>query len=112
MVIFNANNNNEKKLKRRDYLRHLANELIYPYLKIRVTTQNLPVSLKVRIREICGITDVTSAFSERNATKGRCAFCTTKKNRCTRFSCIKCKKFMCLEHIHGICQYCISEYMQ
>ncbi|XP_023312582.1 piggyBac transposable element-derived protein 4-like, partial [Anoplophora glabripennis] len=41
--------------------------------------------------------------------RGRCSYCDRRKNRPTRFSCITCGKFMCLEHLTPICLECHSE---
>ncbi|KAJ8966059.1 hypothetical protein NQ314_003767 [Rhamnusium bicolor] len=61
----------------------------------------------IRINEILDKNDL-----ERNPnpteTHGRCGYCSSKKNRKTRYRCHSCKCFLCLEHLKGVCEECAS----
>lgn len=105
-VIYCCNNPNNNLL-RRQFLRELANVLIRPHLEVRASMLNLPSTIKSRLAEICEIQDdnVEQVLPQNNQ-PGRCAYCNWKKNRKTKYACFKCNKYMCLEHIMAICQYC------
>lgn len=100
-VIFTSNNP-ETKILRRNFLRELADNLIRPYLQRRVSLTNIPRSLQIRLKEVCGIEN----DNQENVIPGRCSYCGWKKNRKTRFSCFQCNTYMCLEHITAICSTC------
>ena len=102
-VIY-ASNNPDKKILRRLFLRQLANDLVKPHLQVRSAMSNIPRSLRLRLQEISG-SNIEPDVPQ-NVLPGRCAYCTSKKNRKTRFQCYKCNKYMCLEHIIGVCQEC------
>ncbi|KAJ8927264.1 hypothetical protein NQ314_020265 [Rhamnusium bicolor] len=53
-VIFTSNNP-ETKILKRNFLRELAHNLIRPYLQRRVPLTNIPRSLQIRLKEVCGI---------------------------------------------------------
>lgn len=99
---------------RRNYLRALANQLILPHLKVRATTlPKFPRSIKFRLMEICGENVEGDKLVDRqNSQPGRCAYCDSRKNRKTRFYCFKCRKYMCLEHLVGICQECTENLLE
>lgn len=105
MVLYAVNNPNIN-MKRKNFLKRLSQDLVKPYWHYRVGLKAIPINTKSRIREICGTQE--PANEQPQGTKGRCFFCGTKKNRCTRFSCIRCKRYMCLEHLQGICQICVD----
>lgn len=111
-VVYSSNNPSAT-VSRRSFLRNLAFELTQPHLKERATIEKLPISLKSRLREICNITEAPASSNPIvNNQTGRCAICSTKKNRKTRYYCRKCSKFMCLEHIVVVCDECfhLDEY--
>lgn len=103
-VIYKANNPNEKKLRRRNFLREIANVLIQPQLKRRAALTNLPRTLKCRLLEVTNTEE--RDLQDRQLPPGRCAPCGWRKNRKTRFYCYKCSTYMCLEHIICVCQNC------
>lgn len=47
-------------------------------------------------------------IEEQDRLYGRCAVCSKKKSRKTRYKCVKCNKFLCLEHVTAICSNCIE----
>jgi hypothetical protein len=40
--------------------------------------------------------------------KGRCGVCSRAKDRKTKYTCGKCQKFLCMEHIVPMCEECVS----
>lgn len=105
-VVYMSNNSNSSMLRRR-FLKQLAMEMVRPHLLQRLTLQRLPRSMKLRIREICGVEDTVNLENTGPMPEnGRCGYCDSKKNRKTRYFCRKCKKFMCLEHITVLCDSC------
>ena len=101
-VIFSANNP-DTDIRRRFFLRKMANGLIAPHLQRRASMTNLPRALKFRLQEMVG---AEAADQQQNIIPGRCSYCDSKKNRKSRFSCFKCNVYMCLEHITPICTTC------
>lgn len=87
-------------------LMNLSFELILPHLQVRAQMENIPRTLKTRLHEICGTHEVLEPDEPRQP--GRCSVCSSKKNRKTRFSCRKCDKFLCLEHIVVACEDCFE----
>lgn len=106
-VVFCSNNPNSTQ-KRRGFLRTLALELIKPHLSVRSNLQTIPRTLRNRLQEISGTPDTAQAVAPPNQQTGRCAICSSRKSRKTRFFCRKCYKYMCLEHIGIICNDCFE----
>ncbi|KAG5885617.1 hypothetical protein JTB14_029782 [Gonioctena quinquepunctata] len=86
------------------FLKQLANDSVKPHLQVRAAMSNIPRSLRSRLQELSG-SNIEPDVPQ-NASVERCAYCTSKKNHKTRFQCHKCNKYMCLEHIIGVCQEC------
>lgn len=108
MVLYFANNT-DIHIPRRQFLRELSFDLLESHLRTRTHIQNLPPTLKARIRELTG-EEIPGPSSETlTNVRGRCAYCDRKKNRPTRITCKKCRKFMCGEHSLHICHECYSE---
>lgn len=99
-------NNVEKMMPRRLFIENLGYQLLESHVKKRRLSPGLPRTIKLRILEIYNISD--NDQTPRNPTRGRCYYCSSNKNRKTRFSCRKCKKFMCLEHLTPICSECVA----
>lgn len=113
LVVFSANNQNTHDMRRRQFLQVLSHELIVPHIQERSKNPRLPKSLRERMQEICGNRDAPGSSLQRenenrmtDGQTGRCAICSSKKSRKTRFHCRKCGKFMCLEHLVAICDEC------
>lgn len=76
-------------------------------LRNRYTSSTVPQTIKLRIKEILNISENVASSSNQNLRIiGRCNYCDRKKNRKTKYSCFKCGKHMCLEHVTAICQEC------
>uniref|UniRef100_A0A1B6EFV8 Uncharacterized protein n=1 Tax=Clastoptera arizonana TaxID=38151 RepID=A0A1B6EFV8_9HEMI len=109
-VVFK--NNTNSTLDRNDFLIQLAKELIDGVLRMRITMTNLPVSIRLRVREILGLPELTPQRlgDQKERTHGRCSLCDRKKNRPTRFTCKGCNKYVCLGHVVGhICSECVEK---
>lgn len=106
LVVFGANNPNSS-IKRRDFLKQLAFELVSDHMKSRATSPYIPRNLKSRIKEVQNIEE--EAIQTEDPGIGRCCYCSSKQNRKTRYSCKLCKRFLCLEHVISICQNCYEE---
>lgn len=106
MVLYNLQNV-DKNMTRRKFIHLLSSELAENHIRFRATLTCLPQTIRSRIKEILQI-DNAVVPGPSNA-RGRCSYCDRIKNRPTRFSCITCGKFMCLEHLTPICLDCHSE---
>ncbi|KAJ8942867.1 hypothetical protein NQ314_009931, partial [Rhamnusium bicolor] len=83
LVVYGSNNP-IVNIIRRSYLRNIAYDLIPPHLRIRVAKENIPRQLKNRLREICGIQDISGLLNRnREGETGRCPVCSSKRNRKT-----------------------------
>lgn len=105
MVLYNLQNV-DKNMTRRQFLHLLSSELADNHLRFRATLICLPRTIKSRIKEILAINDAVVPTVNLPNTRGRCCLCDRKKNRPTRFTCIECGKFFCLEHLNSICLEC------
>lgn len=104
--IIYTQNNPTSKVIRRDFNQKLYMALVFDYQKLRVTWAAVPRTIKMRLREICGIPTEEPSQNRTDGQKGRCQVCDHKKNRKTKYYCCVCKKFLCLEHISPTCQDC------
>lgn len=117
LVVYTSNNPNAD-MRRRQFLQTLSHELIRPHIQERFQIQQIPRSLRNRMQEICGNIEAPGPSTlgdneqtEKRGQVGRCAVCSSKKSRKTRFYCRKCSKFMCLEHIISICEECYENHI-
>lgn len=105
--IIYKNNNIDKNIPRKIFLEILAKQLVENHTKKRFNCNTVPRTSRLRIQEIYNIS-TTENVQNQPPTHGRCHYCSSKKSRKTRFSCYKCKKFMCLEHLSAICKECVD----
>lgn len=104
-VIFSINNATE--IRRRMFLRALSSQLVEEHVRRRAT-QPIPRAIQLRINEVFGA-ETTRAHPVPETPagqRGRCFICDRRKNRPTRYSCVECHKFICLEHSLMICPQC------
>ncbi|KAL4104347.1 hypothetical protein QTP88_019648 [Uroleucon formosanum] len=88
-----------------EYLKCLLKALIYKYMLERVQIKNIPMNIKVRIREITNA--IKELVQKTSNSPERCAFCNWKKNRKTSNLCNECQSYICKEHTApSICQNC------
>ncbi|XP_055838818.1 piggyBac transposable element-derived protein 4-like [Episyrphus balteatus] len=104
-VIYGFNNQN-KKINRRTFLEALSYDLINVHLRKRAYNTCLPRSLRQRITDICKLDGPESSVTANNTKIGRCSYCSSKKNRKTRYNCVSCKTYFCLEHAIMVCLDC------
>ncbi|GBP45216.1 PiggyBac transposable element-derived protein 4 [Eumeta japonica] len=102
-------NNPNKKISRRVFLESLAYDLVNPQLRRRALISSLPRNIRLRLTEICKLDGPESAATSKNNKVGRCGYCSSKKNRKTRYNCATCKKYFCLEHAVTVCPDCYGE---
>lgn len=105
-IIYNSNN--QTKINRRKFLENLGFQLLDPHIRRRAQQQTIPRIIRSRLSQMCGIE--TNNVVPQNQTHGRCTYCSTKKSRRTKYSCRKCKKYLCLEHLSGLCRDCYEDY--
>ncbi|KAJ8931813.1 hypothetical protein NQ314_015209 [Rhamnusium bicolor] len=98
--------NNPIKQLNRHFLEKLAFDLFEPYLKVRVSTENLPKTIKLRIHEVCNVPVPEPTTSSAVSAIGRCKICSWKKNRKTKYPCQRCQNYLCLEHVIPMCESC------
>lgn len=106
-IIYTCNNTNEKNIARRVFLEQLGYDLLKDHIMRRAQQENIPRRIRFRLAEICSLQ--TGDQEPRRDVHGRCNYCTSKKNRKTRYRCYQCPKFMCLEHLTPICKECSSQ---
>ncbi|KAB0804070.1 hypothetical protein PPYR_01040 [Photinus pyralis] len=109
MVLY-FSNNIDIQMTRRKFLKTLSFFLIENHLRTRLQTQNLPRTMKDRIKELTGVPAPNQEPPV--ATRGRCSYCDRRKNRPTRITCKKCFKFICGEHTLHLCLDCFSEHIE
>ncbi|XP_050509192.1 uncharacterized protein LOC126886348 [Diabrotica virgifera virgifera] len=99
--------NEQSKTPRKEFLLQLSMSLTRDYQRVRAMSNNLPRTIRMRLREICGLpTEQVPVVTP--GTSGRCAVCDWKKNRKTKFYCQICSKYLCLEHVTPLCISCFK----
>jgi hypothetical protein len=107
-VIF-VSNNPDTKIVRRLFLRGLGLELLKPQVAKRVTTKNVPRSIRLEAVRYDDIpAEILQQSSSKNRSSGRCIVCPRKKDKKTKCSCYKCDKFICQNHMKLICDSCLE----
>lgn len=104
--IIYTQNNPSIKTNRRQFLEELSYDLINEHLRRRAVHMNLPRLIRLRIAEILKLDNYECATTAKKNTSGRCSYCSSKKNRKTRYNCTNCQKFFCLEHAIMMCSDC------
>ncbi|KAJ8928171.1 hypothetical protein NQ314_019290 [Rhamnusium bicolor] len=94
--IIHTANNPLINMKRQDYLKTIARELIDEHLKYRSMLTNVPPSVKRRRQEAAG-TSQEHPQQPIEGSRKRCEECQGKDNK-TRYYCKNCFKFLCLSH--------------
>lgn len=105
------------KLRRGDFIRNLARELVLPSLKLRAYNERLPRELRMTIRRVLGrdlpdLPPTVEAGSSEKTGSGRklCRVCPAKLKRQTRFTCCSCSKPICLQCSAQICMDCKGDF--
>jgi len=107
MVIHKCNSPNT--IRRREFLRNLALQLVNNHLHQR-TEFSWPQVLTLQIKEIIDYESPTQQAPTTDTVpkRRRCSYCDQKKNRPTKYSSTICEKYMCLEHCTFICRECLN----
>lgn len=105
-IIYKANNINDQTIPGKVFLEKLGYDLVNDHIRRRSVQENIPKTIRLRLSEICGVPDENRP--PRGSIFGRCDYCPSKKNRKTRYSCYRCSKYMCLEHLTPVCRDCSS----
>lgn len=103
----NALRNKQKPIDRCEIAKRLNFELMKPWLKIHLGLESLPQPLRMSISEILEETPAVPCPSSSGTRKRRiCAFCHSRIQRMTRYSCQWCSKAICGDHRGEICRQC------
>ncbi|KFM73858.1 PiggyBac transposable element-derived protein 4, partial [Stegodyphus mimosarum] len=101
------------KMKRKDFMISLANQLVQSHVKRRITSPFLPKELKLTIRRVFGINDHegnTAIEDDKLDKKRTCYICPPSKKRKTAYKCIACKEPVCLQCSRKLCkENCITQ---
>lgn len=111
-ILYNLNQFNAP-LKRLDYLRELALQLVKPTLIKRLAKPTLRIGLRNTIeefldsRELPEEMDIRDEFVDNRLPKQkRCNLCPSSLDRKTYYKCLRCHKAMCKEHVAKLCCEC------
>ncbi|XP_063231053.1 piggyBac transposable element-derived protein 4-like [Bacillus rossius redtenbacheri] len=105
-LVYRANDPTSQDGKnRRTFLRKLMFNLTEEHIKERAMCKFLPKSIRSAAKRISGLPEEEEQTSDGNK-RGRCAYC---KDRKTRYSCFKCRKYLCLEHSAIMCSDCKND---
>ena len=105
-VIY-TQNNSDAKVSRRKFLETLSYDLMKDHLSRRAVTENLPKLMRERLQQICQLETVKSSSTMKQL-PGRCSYCSSTKNRKTRYNCKSCERYFCLEHAVMVCSNCYA----
>lgn len=95
---------------RRFFLETLGMELVHDHMRRRFFNKRIPRSIRSRIKDICQIEEqAIPAPNPQPDRRGRCFYCSRQKNRPTKYSCQKCHKYICLEHVVCMCRDCLQD---
>jgi hypothetical protein len=111
-ILFMSNGNSIRS--RRNFLRQLSNDLTYEHIKRRSESKyGLPQSIQEGIKSV---TDSQENRSQndgeqdnefRSETRKRCVTCVNdKRTRLSKYNCLKCKNYLCLQHASFVCPSC------
>ncbi|XP_015121722.1 piggyBac transposable element-derived protein 4-like [Diachasma alloeum] len=108
-VIHSANK--QEKMRRADFLKVLAKNLIKPHMERRLKIKTLPTVLRNSMEKCLGRTGSKGAEQEDSTGKSeRCHFCPSRKNRKTQSKCYNCEFSICGEHTKKLCRACYDKY--
>ena len=92
---------------RRSFIKYLGMKLIEQHKFERSQKPMLPLKLKQTFRKRKNSSDYNEPESKKSkVTYKRCADCPSKRDRKTKYCCLKCKKSICMEHMSPICKSC------
>lgn len=100
--------NHQTTIKRRTFLEAIGRELVEGHLSRRATKPQLPREMRLRLAQICNRGTESVPANNEDKIYGRCAICDAKKNRKTKYQCLSCRRFLCLEHVKPMCANCFE----
>lgn len=107
--IYKANQVDARnKLKRTDFLKNIAWEMVKPQIQQRSRTPQLPRELSRRALLLLGETPPVLEQEDRHSARGRCFYCGRARDKTTRKWCASCNKWACNEHLKEICVSCFE----
>ena len=99
-------NNIETQMKRRQFLKSLAKDLMKEHRGERAACSHVSRELRTKLKR-----RITSPAREPEETRpkfqGCCAICPRSKDRKTKYMCQKCETFLCLQHVIPLCEECV-----
>ncbi|XP_067121737.1 piggyBac transposable element-derived protein 4-like [Centruroides vittatus] len=111
-IIHQANKNTSKLNNRREFLKELCIILMSEHIDKRKCILNLSKTIRTAAERIfpsdseAGPSHSSTECVEKK--RKRCDECETRKDRKTKYTCVKCKKYLCLEHAVQICRDCVE----
>lgn len=103
-------NQAQTKVRRFNFMKQLAEELVKTHLARRVNKPGLHRELQGAIRRVLKMDQEPSTFStdntERFEIRKTCSTCNAKKKRKTYHMCFQCKKPICVECSQKMCVTC------
>lgn len=101
-------NQAQPKLRRFNFMKQLAEDLVKPHLERRVIQFGLQQELQASIRRVLKMDLVTSSTEnvEKFETRKTCSTCDPKKKRKTFHMCFQCKNPICIECSQKMCLSC------
>jgi hypothetical protein len=107
-VIYNSNRNKrgEKSVSRMTFMLNLKDELVIPWLQLRINKPTLHRPIRQDIWNIFNIDMVHEKPVEIEKKRTICAFCPSRLRRMTTNYCNRCNRAICGEHRASCCVNC------
>lgn len=106
LVIYQLNNPQTKTIRRK-YLQEVGYELVKPQISRRISQETIPRAIKLKARLLLGLPENPQAQNlPIRSGKGRCDFCSRRRDRTTRKTCAKCNRRVCPDHQITVCPNC------
>ena len=110
-ILFNLKNkeSNKKLASAKNCLETLSMHLAKPHLMARYSTATLRMNLRIGIADLLDISRPAEPKRVEGATRKRCSFCSSNKDRKTKNLCAICHRPICDEHRVMRCGDCIGD---
>ncbi|CAH1996980.1 unnamed protein product [Acanthoscelides obtectus] len=109
--ISTYNEKGDHRLMRRTWLKELAKELVFPYMRSRLQIANLPKFIRTNIIEILQEGEPAAAEEEQaeqdSRKRKRCKLCARTGNK-SYHTCAICKIYICGNHGKLTCLNCLE----
>lgn len=104
IILLSTKNPPTQCQSRRAFLKNLGFDLIADYRENRSQQAMLPKSIKEKLN---AEKEMEPPNKKAKTIYKRCADCTIKKDRKTKYICEKCQKSICMEHMVSVCRKCL-----